>query len=257
MFFTRHLDAADRPWGNVATLQGTGDTRGFTLVEVSIILMVVAVLSLILLPGIGGYLRDARLARARGDIDAIAQAVIQFLKDTGEGAFRCLGNGNRETADGYEYDPSSPDPFWVVGMLVSDGDTPDGGSEISQWRRPVDGHTVDTMANHLVQNTPGNGWRARYRTPADLFTGAPAAHFAFASQMGGNARFAWRGPYLSAPVHSDPWGNRYAINVRFLDARSASDGDSLSAYLAGRVRAVGGSRRAGRHRLRDRRGRSR
>jgi len=205
------------------------DVRGFTLVEVSIILSVLAVLSLILLPSMGSYLRDARLARARGDLAVISQAIFSFLEDTGEGAFRC--QGKRETTDGYDYDPKSPDPEWVIGMLVSDGDTPDGGSEIWQWRRPVDGRTVDTLANHLVQNTPGNEWVARYRTPAELFTGAPAAHFAFASQMGGNARFAWRGPYLSGPVRSDPWGNRYAVNVRFLDARSASDGDSLSAYL--------------------------
>lgn len=207
------------------------DPRGFTLVEVSIILMVLAVLSLTLLPGMGSYLRDARLGRARGDLQAIQAAIWRFLEDTGEGAFRTLGNGNRETTDGYAYDPSDPDPIWLVGMLVSDGDTPDGGSEVELWRRPVDGHTIDTMANHLVQNTPGDEAEARYRTPVDLSTGVPATHFAFSSQQGAGARFAWRGPYLSAPVRSDPWGNRYAVNVRFLDAVSASDGTELAAHV--------------------------
>ena len=108
---------------------------------------------------------------------------------------------------------------------------PDGGSEVWQWRRSVDGHIVDTMANHLVQNTPGEDPSARYRTPLDLFTGAPATHVAFDSQQGSNTRFAWRGPYVSAPVRSDPWGNRYAINVRFLDAVSASDGSDFAGYV--------------------------
>ncbi len=205
--------------------------RGFTLVEVSIILTVLAVLSLTLLPGMGNYLRDARLARARSDLVAIQAAVWRFLEDTGEGAFRHPGNGNRQTTDGNPSDPSDPEPFWVVGMLISDGDTPDGGSEVWQWRRSVDGRIVDTMANHLVQNTPGEDPSARYRTPLDLFTGAPATHVAFDSQQGSNARFAWRGPYVSAPVRSDPWGNRYAVNVRFLDAVSASDGSDFAGYV--------------------------
>lgn len=225
------------PEQSIQTVSGTaghakrcGSARGFTLVEVSIILMVVAVLSLTLLPGMGNYLRDARLARARTDMKAIHAAVWRFLEDTGEGAFRCLGNGNRDTTDGYRYDPSDPDPFWVVGVLVSDGDMPDGGSEVARWREAVDGHAVDTLTNHLVQNSPGEDSDARYRTPADLFVGPQATHFAFSSQQGGNARYAWRGPYLSAPVRSDPWGNRYAVNVEFLDAVSDSDGTEFAAF---------------------------
>lgn len=204
---------------------------GFTLVEVSIILTVLAVLSMILLPSIGTYLRDARLARARADLDAIAKAILRFLDDTGEGAFRCLGNGNRETGFGEVSDPSNPDPFWLVQMLVSDGDTPDGDSETRAWERPVDGHVVDTLANHLVQNTPGDAREARYRTPQDLFADTLRVRFAFDAQRGANARFAWRGPYLSAPVRPDPWGNRYAVNVLFLDAVS----DSSGAEFAGRT----------------------
>lgn len=197
---------------------------GFTLVEVSIILMVLAVLSLTLLPGIGNYLRDARLARARGDLDAIAKAIDRFLDDTAEVAFRCFGNGKRETTGSAHSDPSSPDPWYVVDVLVSDGDIPDSGApeDVWRWREPVDGHRVDTLVNHLVQNSPGNDHRARYRTPEDLLTGAPSPQFAFMGQQGFNARFAWRGPYLSAPVRSDPWGNRYAVNVRYLDPGSDS-----------------------------------
>lgn len=209
------------------------DARGFTLVEVTIILMVVSVLSLVLLPGIGGYLRDARLARARGDLAAIQEAVGRFLEDTGEGVFRCFGNGNRETSAGGPDAPSSPDPYYTLDMLISDGDTPDGG-EVGdgwKWREPRSGHPVDTLANHLVQNTPGDDPSARYRTPADIYADGAQQQVAFASQAGMGARFAWRGAYVSAPVGSDPWGNRYAVNVLFLDPGADSATGDEAGYL--------------------------
>lgn len=220
--------------GGASGAQGTARQLGFTLVEVSIILTVLTVLSMILLPGIASYLRDARLVRARGDVVAIGAAIKAFLDDTAEGAFRCFGNGNRSTTDGEVYSPSSPDPWYVVEMLISDGDTPDGsreGIDVDHWLEPWDGHIVDTMANHLVQNTPGGDPAARYRTPEDLATGAPSPQFALYSQQGFNARFSWRGPYLSGPVRSDPWGNRYAINVQYLDAVSDSDGSESAGWV--------------------------
>jgi len=209
------------------------DGHGFTLVEVSIILMVLSVLSLVLLPGIGSYLRDARLARARGDLNAIHEAVVRFLEDTGEGVFRHIGHGNRETSDGGPSAPSSPAPVYTLDMLISDGDTPDGGDigDGWKWREPWSGQPVDTLANHLVQNTPGHDLSARYRTPADLSADGSEQQVAFAIQSGMGARFAWRGPYVSAPVRSDPWGNRYAVNVRFLDPVADSATGDGSGYL--------------------------
>ena len=208
--------------------------RGFTLVEVTIILTVLTVLGLTLLPGIGNYLREARLARARGDLKAISSAVHVFLADTGEQAFRCRGNGSRDSTGWGSHNPSSPDPDQLVWTLVSDRDLPDEPKSGSvdgawRWRRTVDGHQVDTISNHLVQNTPGNDPGTHYRTAKHL-DNAPPEQFAFQQMSGFNARFAWRGPYLSGPVRSDPWGNRYAINVRFLDPVADSVGGSESGY---------------------------
>ncbi len=46
--------------------------------------------------------------------------------------------------------------------------------------------------------------------------------FAGESSGGFNAEFAWRGPYITAPIDPDPWGNRYASNVKFLDPQADS-----------------------------------
>ena len=51
-------------------------SAGFTLVEVSIIVMSLAILSAILLPQIGVFMRDARMVRAREDVAAIGVSIL-------------------------------------------------------------------------------------------------------------------------------------------------------------------------------------
>lgn len=211
---------------------------GFTLVEVSIIIMVLAILSGILLPQIGVFLRDARFARAREDVAAIGVAIMQLLKDTGESTLYVEPQGRGRTPE--RIDESGEQP--PVGLLVGDGDTPDGGSFFESWRQPLGGEVtdgvtdfggamiragiVDTFANHLIQNAPADvfqtvavgGSSERYRTPADMVTGdfssgiGGGLQFDPISGQGFNSEFAWRGPYLDA-VRPDPWGNRYMANV--------------------------------------------
>ncbi len=220
------------------SLAGGSAATGFTLVEVSIIVMALAILSSILLPQIGVFLRDARFARAREDVAAIGVSMVQMLKDTGESSFYIEPQGNWRTPE--RIDNSAEQP--PVGMLIGDGDTPDGGSEVWNWREPLGSEVtqsrtdfanvrvaaglVDTFANHLIQNNPadvwhtggtGNNWE-RYRTPADMAggdfsSGVPGGlQFDPISGSGFNSEFAWRGPYLDA-VRPDPWGNRYMANV--------------------------------------------
>jgi len=57
--------------------------RGFTLVEVVIVLAVVAVLAAILVPVIGSNINQARIARAAGDTKAIGEAIVRFRQDLG------------------------------------------------------------------------------------------------------------------------------------------------------------------------------
>ncbi len=46
--------------------------------------------------------------------------------------------------------------------------------------------------------------------------------------------FGWRGPYLQKAVGADPWGHRYAVNVRALRT-SGSDTFVISAGADGIV----------------------
>jgi hypothetical protein len=140
----------------------------------------------------------------------------------------CLlqGASRADSATGWG---SAPDQSAAnrVEMLVSDGDVPELGTNGSiSWTRGVDFGKVDFFEYHLVTNRPGNNPDNCYRTPLNLDKGAGAYDddpmFARRSSGGFNSEFAWRGPYLTAPIDPDPWGNRYAANVIFLDPRADS-----------------------------------
>lgn len=211
---------------------------GFTLVEVSIIVIALSILSAILLPQLGVYIRDARLTRAREDVAAIGVSMMQMLKDTGESAFYRNGqSGDNTPGRDFRKDP--------VGLLIGDGDIPDSGPDgTDKWRisffDTVSGENldfgdidqdeliVDTFTNHLIENFPGDkrslgagSTNDRYRTAPDMGRGRSSSgvrqglYFDPGGGHGFNSEFAWRGPYLDA-LRPDPWGNRYMSNVQFL-----------------------------------------
>src|SRR4051812_22497630 len=197
---------------------------GMTLIESSIILAVIAVLTSIMSPEIQGYIDRARQARTREDEQTIASAIQNFVTDTGELQFLIDGsNGATNQAP-----PTSVDAQ-RVNLLVSDGDIPllaAANSTSTLWTSIVNAAgTVDTLENHLVENVRNTAGAEpkdtakRYRNPSDIAVGGGANNIDFArAESGGfNAPFAWRGPYLRGPVDNDPWGNRYAVNTVFLD----------------------------------------
>lgn len=165
--------------------------RGFSLLEIVIVLAVVAALAAALAPMAFRYLDDSRKTQAQNDANQIAQAIGQFIKDTGRppyknntatlkiaakeaGDFDCLyglnGNEWSTTTDGTTNDT------WTSG----------GGIQCQSGSS-----TRDTIENHLILNMPGSSSSKAYTT---------------------STISAWKGPYLSS-VPADPWGNKYLVNV--------------------------------------------
>ena len=58
--------------------------RGFTLIELAVVLAVIAVLAAILTPLVTSYIDQARETRAGADVRAIAQAAQLYKRDTGK-----------------------------------------------------------------------------------------------------------------------------------------------------------------------------
>lgn len=186
-----------------------------SLVEVTIILAVIAMLASVLTPSISGYVDQAKQVRARTDTQTIAEAILDFTADNAERQFLISANGTGGI-------PPTRSDANRVNLLVSDGDIPTMSAALAEtfWTQAVNSGTVDTLANHIVQNTPAATAANRYRNPSDVTTVTPGGtniDFARAESSGFNAPYAWRGAYLRGPVRADPWGNRYAVNVAFMD----------------------------------------
>jgi type II secretory pathway pseudopilin PulG len=195
----------------------TGEA-GVTLIEAAIVIGTVALLAAIMAPSAGVYIDQARQAKAREDVKTISDAINAFIDDNAEHQF--LINGSNGALDG---EPPTRLDTNRVNLLVSDGDIPTLATAISGetlWTQTVNGTTVDTLSNHLAENAPGEVANSRYRNPTDMtvpFPGFNNTDFARSESSGLNAPYAWRGAYLRSPVDPDPWGNRYAVNVAFLD----------------------------------------
>ena len=74
-------------------------------------------------------------------------------------------------------------------LLVGPGGLPQSADASAEEWTKADDATVGHLDHHLIHNGAG------YATPA-----APG--------------LGWRGAYLQQPVSTDPWGARFAVNVR-------------------------------------------
>src|SRR5713101_3686857 len=58
------------------------ESRGFTLIEMVVVLAVIAILAAILTPIVTSYIERARVDAATNDVKKIAAAIVQFNTDT-------------------------------------------------------------------------------------------------------------------------------------------------------------------------------
>jgi hypothetical protein len=191
---------------------GLTSTRGLSLVEVTIMLLVLMTLSGVLAPSIMDFVRDAQWVKAKEDCEAIGVSVVRLMRDVGP-CLKFNGSGSCTKAN-------------RVDLLYSDGPDVtaddvrgeaargfDGGSStagVLNWH--TDGARGDSMSHQFVDNGGGPD----YPAPGDL--GADGG-------LGPGTGFGWRGAYLSPPIGPDPWGRRYLVNTVFLAvARDAEAG---------------------------------
>ena len=175
--------------------------RGISLIEMTIVLLVISILTGVSAPTARRALDRARLARATSDVTAIRTAILNFLSDSAAGGFT-----------GFTQNGASGGA--TVQVLVSDGDIPgcttaNADADLGcvagtppTWIATVNGTTTDFLERHLVTNNPGGNSANDYPIGAT----------------------AWRGAYINAPVDPDPWGNRYAVNVHWLMTNSTCAG---------------------------------
>jgi prepilin-type N-terminal cleavage/methylation domain-containing protein len=171
----KHLNPIDRT--RKMTALSFRHRRGFTLIELTVVLAVIVTLALVLTPSIINFITDSRVARARNDAGTLNAALVQFYRDNGFFPKWSLANAGGPGL-----------PANAVDLLVSPGNVP-AVAVANLWTTG----TNDLLSDQLVANTPA--WTAR--------TGANT--------------FGWNGPYLSNTINPDPWNNRYAVNLGLID----------------------------------------
>lgn len=152
--------------------------RGFTLIELTVVLAVIVTLALVLTPSITTFISDSQVARTRSDTNTLAAAVTQFYKDNG---FYPQWTTSNAGGPGL--------PANRVDLLVGPGNIPTVAAP-NTWTTG----TTDALADQLMTNAPAYTMKTA------------------------TSNFGWNGPYLTSAIGADAWNNRYAINVDLLDA---------------------------------------
>lgn len=116
-------------------------SRGFTLVEVTIVLMVLALLAAILVPSIGGFNSLARGVRMSEDLGALCSVMKMMLDDLGDSAFFGHYGSSGYTTSTYGISQSGSSS-WSYGS--------GGSSSITEQRV-----TGDDL---WVENEPADDW---------------------------------------------------------------------------------------------------
>lgn len=198
-----------------------------SLVEVTIILMILALLTASLAPSITDYVSEARHTKAKEDIEAIGASIMRLTRDVG-GCIKLTPTTACNMVNRVEI-MFSAGPDVGTAHLGSTATSFASAGNISaslNWNNDADTDIGSSMADQLANNVPN------YDTPAET---NPTGY-----TIGGpTSGLGWRGAYLPADIGPDPWGSRYLSNVVFLTvATDAVDGTTEGARRGGWSRDV-------------------
>jgi type II secretory pathway pseudopilin PulG len=188
--------------------------RGMSLIEATIILMVLFVLTAVMSPAIGDYVEDARHTKGKEDVKAIGISISRLQRDIGS-CLRIDGTAGCTMANRVEILRSNGPDVGAADLGTSAAAEFDSSGDVTAALNWDDDQAVgigDTMDSQFVVNTPN------YASPAES---APTGY----TKSGPQAGLGWRGAYLSGPIGTDPWGKVYLVNTLFLVVASdATDG---------------------------------
>ena len=153
--------------------------RGYTLLELILVLLILCLLIGMMMPIIWGKIEDAEQVNARVNIERIYGGILDFYNDLGFWPKYVAGQKAHGAAAG------------TYKILRSEkGQVPD--SLDPKWLETTSANYIE---DQLVKNEPGY-----WEKPEP------------------QAQHGWEGPYL-INLPSDPWGNKWFVNVEFLDEK--------------------------------------
>ena len=190
--------------------------RGLSLIEVTIMLLVLMLLTSVLAPSIFDFVNDAQWVKVKEDCEAIAVSVARLHKDVGANLYT-------DPQGRLQY------PDFKMDLMLSDGAKPridivkapdvsgfPGG--VVNWyaegtSTTVPSPFVDSCEHQLITNATSGG-AAIYVEPT-------------APMVGPYFGQGWRGAYLSPPCASDPWGHTYEVNTKWATTTFGTGGQKI------------------------------
>ncbi|MCD6455042.1 MAG: prepilin-type N-terminal cleavage/methylation domain-containing protein [Candidatus Aminicenantes bacterium] len=168
------------------------EEKGFTLIEMVVVLAVVAILAAILVPTVAKHIEDAKLARATNEVQVIGASIASLYKDTGFWPYT-----------------NAPGPSGGVNRVISDpvNIAPNSDGSVSGAANWASMAPAKPLYDYLFYNNP------------DEDTGAVGMNQP-GEDYPTSGEYAWRGPYLDEEIMDDPWGYAYVINARYFPGNS-------------------------------------
>jgi prepilin-type N-terminal cleavage/methylation domain-containing protein len=160
--------------------------KGFTLLEVAVVLAVIAILAAMLTPIVTSYIDQARVTRAQNDVKKIAEAVLLFKRDTG------FFPGYNITSEATSGAILSGNSNGLSGCLIS-------------------GSGAIALSNTGSAYFTGN-WTCANPGLLETYLNVNSLGVATSGLGAVGGKTAYRGPYLDGLAGTDPWGHPYAVN---------------------------------------------
>jgi prepilin-type N-terminal cleavage/methylation domain-containing protein len=167
--------------------------KGFTLLEIIVVLAVLGALAAMLSPVVFRYIDDANRARTQADARVIATAIQRMYADTGRWPFYADGNGQTAYQTGVDAD------YLVSGTCLLSNTATDTLGECGVSTAMIGsaaGWTAANKADGLTRQLVTN-------------EGASTIQYTATSTF----PRAWKGPYTDAIPAVDAWGNPYVVNI--------------------------------------------